>query len=309
MHRRLPSLIAVRAFEAAGRRLSFSKAADELGVTQGAISRQIKILEDFLKTLLFRRLTRRVELTPFGEIYLVSMSSALDTIEHSTSRALGAKRYLSASILPSTATLWLLNHLTAFMRKYPNIHIRVSTSMDPVDFRKQDFDLAIRVGKLPGKQYPANTSQINFRMVEDWTGIVATHLWPDEITPVCSTKLLAEGPPLHTPQDLRHYRLIHNVARADCWPAWLRAQKAEDVRGKEEIEFSHSFMAVQAVREHLGVAAVPTIEIDNLEWRDELVYPFKARIRSAGEYYLLYPEDRTHQPEIKFFAEWLATFQ
>ena len=309
MHRRLPSLIAVRAFEAAGRRLSFSKAADELGVTQGAISRQIKILEDFLKTPLFRRLTRRIELTPFGEIYLASMSSALDTIEHSTSRALGAKRYLSASILPSTATLWLLNHLTAFMQKYPNIRIRVSTSMDPVDFRKQDFDLAIRVGKLPGKRYPSNTSQINFRMVEDWAGVVATRLWPDDVTPVCSTKLLAEGPPLRTPQDLRHYRLIHNLARADCWPAWLRAQKADDVRGKEDIEFSHSFMAVQAVREHLGIAAVPTIEIDNLEWRDELVYPFKARIRSAGEYYLLCPEDRTHQPEIKFFTEWLATFQ
>lgn len=308
MQRCLPPLIAVRAFEVAGRRLSFSKAAEELNVTQGAISRQIKILEEHLKTPLFRRLTRRVELTPFGEMYLSAVATALDEIEQATIRAHSSTKFLSVSILPTAATLWVLNHLTSFMRAYPNIRVKVSTSMDPVDFKKQDFDAAIRVGKLPGKRYGTAQPQINFRMVEDWSGIAAIRLWDDVITPVCSKALLAKGPPIRTPQDLRHYRLIHTTLRPDCWPAWFRAQKVPDVKGKEEIEFNHSFMAVQSVRENVGIAAVPTIEIDNLEWRDELVYPFKARVRSAGEYYLLCPEERAHQNEIQLFAKWLMTF-
>ncbi len=308
MHRRLPPLIALRAFDAAARCLSFSKAAEELTVTQGAVSRQVRLLEDHLAKALFRRLTRRVELTPFGETYFASTSRALDEIERATTQALGVKTFLSVSILPTTATLWLSNHLTAFMREYTDIRIRVSTSMDPVDFRHQGFDAAIRVGKLPGKKYGHQESQIDYTMVVDWKGVVAIHLWDDLITPVCSKKLLAGGPPLKEPADLRHYRLIHNSLRADCWPAWLRAQRAENVRGKEDVEFSHSFMAVQAVREHVGIAAVPTIEINNLEWKDELLFPFKRRVRSAGEYYLLCSEERFRQRDVRIFAKWLASF-
>lgn len=308
MQRRLPPLIALRAFDAAARCLSFSKAAEELNVTQGAVSRQIKLLEDYLAKSLFHRLTRQVVLTPFGKTYFASTSHALDEIERATAQAFAAKTYLSVSILPTMATLWLFNQMTAFMRAHPNIHIRVSTSMDPVDFRRHDFDAAIRVGKLPGKKYGSDQSQIDYTMVTDWKGVVAIRLWDDLITPVCSKKLLASGPPLKKPADLRHYRLIHNSIRADCWPTWLRAQKAEDVHGKEEVEFSHSFMAVQAVREHVGIAAVPTIEIENLEWRDELVFPFKQRVRSAGEYYLLCSEERAQERSLRVFAKWLASF-
>ncbi|MGD9812268.1 MAG: LysR family transcriptional regulator, partial [Sphingobium sp.] len=216
MHRRLPPLIALRVFDAAARRLSFSQAADDLNVTQGAVSRQIKLLEGFLGKQLFRRLTRRVELTPFGEAYFTSTSNALDEIEQATGEALGTKNYLSVSILPTTATLWLFNHLSTFMREYPNIHIRVSTSMDPVDFRQQGFDAAIRVGKLPGKQYGHHQPQIDYKMVTDWKGVVAIRLWDDLITPVCSKKLLAKGPLLKTPIDLQTYRLIHHSVRRDC---------------------------------------------------------------------------------------------
>lgn len=301
-------MVALRVFDAAARRLSFSKAADELNVTQGAVSRQIKLLENYLTKPLFRRLTRRVELTPFGARFFGSTSSALDEIEQATNQAFGANKDLSVSILPTTATLWLLNHLSAFMQKYPHIHVRVSTSMDPVDFRREGFDAAIQVGKLPGKKYGHDQPQINFKMVEDWNGVVAIKLWDDLITPVCSKKLLSGGPPLKTLKDLQHYRLIHTTVRPDCWPAWLRAQKAEVIKGKDDIEFSHSFMAVQAVREHVGIAAVPTIEIDNLEWRDELVFPFKRRVRSAGDYYLLCSEEQSRRDDIRVFTKWLSSF-
>src|SRR5262245_40835045 len=191
MYRRLPPLIALRAFDVAARRLSFSKAAEELNVTQGAVSRQIKLLEEFLGRALFRRLTRRVELTPFGETYFARTSNALDEIEQATGQALGTNKYLSVSILPTTATLWLFNHLTTFMRQHPSIRIRVSASMDPVDFRQQGFDAAIRVGKLPGKKYGHHQPQIDYKMVTDWKDVVAIRLWDDLITPVCSKKLLA----------------------------------------------------------------------------------------------------------------------
>jgi len=305
MSRRLPPLSALRAFEAAGRHLSFSKAADELHVTQGAISRQIKSLETHLKSKLFVRLTRRVELTETGTAYLAAMSAAFDEIEHATKRTLSpsVQKHLSVSMLPSMAILWLMPRLTSFMHAHPDIRINASASLDPADF--ENADVAIRVGKLPGKRYTGEGSQITFKMVENWKGIVATHLWDDVVQPVCSRKLLEKGPPLRTPQDLRHYPFIHNAARGDCWPAWLRSQGAEGIRPKGDLTFSHSFMAVQAVREHRGIAVIPTVEIENLEWKKELVLPFSSRLRSAGEYYLLCREEKAQSREVKLFTKWL----
>lgn len=305
MSRRLPPLSALRAFEAAGRHLSFSKAADELHVTQGAVSRQIKSLETHLKSKLFVRLTRRVELTETGATYLAAMSAAFDEIEHATKRTLSpsVQKSLSVSLLPSMAILWLMPRLTSFMRAHPDIRINASASLDPADF--ENADIAIRVGKLPGKRYSGEGSQITFKMVENWKGIVATHLWDDVVQPVCSRKFLEKGPPLRTPQDLRHYPFIHNAARGDCWPAWLRSQGAGNIRPKGDLTFSHSFMAVQAVREHRGIAVIPTVEIENLEWKKELVLPFAARLRSAGEYYLLCREEKAQSREVKLFTKWL----
>lgn len=305
MSRRLPPLAALRAFEAAGRHLSFSKAADELHVTQGAISRQIKLLELHLKSKLFLRLTRRVELTPSGTVYLASMTAAFNEIEHATRRALspGPQKNLSVSVLPSMAILWLMPRLTSFMRAHPDIRIYASASLDPVDF--EHTDIAIRVGKLPGKRYSSEGSQIDFKMIENWKGVVATHLWDDIVQPVCSRRLLEKGPPLKKLQDLRHYHLIHNAARADCWPAWLHAQGIDNIRSKGDLTFSHSFMAVQAVREHRGIAVIPTVEIENLEWKKELILPFQSRVRSAGEYYLLCREEKSQSREVKLFTKWL----
>ena len=131
MKRVLPPLLSLRAFEAAARHLSFSKAGDELNVTQGAISRQIKILEGYLHTSLFDRLTRHVELTQFGQCYLAAVAAALDTIAEATSRLVQRSRSLSISILPSVGSLWLMQRLTIFTRAYPEVRLRVSSSLDP----------------------------------------------------------------------------------------------------------------------------------------------------------------------------------
>jgi LysR family glycine cleavage system transcriptional activator len=307
MKRILPPLLALRAFEAAARHLSFSKAGEELNVTQGAISRQIKILEEFLKASLFNRLTRQVELTPFGQNYLASIASAFDEIEQATSHFTKRSHSLSISILPSIGTLWLMQRLTAFACAYPEIRLHISSSLDPVDFKRDHVDLALRVGKLPGQVYPASLSQIDFQMVESWTGITAVHLWDDYLTPVCSKKLIDRNGPLETLEDLNRFCLIHNDSRADCWPAWLSANGATHVTPASTIEVGHSFLAVNAAREGLGVACVPTIEIEKVDWRNELVVPFDSRVQSAGAYYLMCPQERLNSPDVKLFLSWLTT--
>jgi len=307
MKRIIPPLLSLRAFEAAARHLSFSKAGDELNVTQGAISRQIKILEGYLHTSLFNRLTRNVELTPFGHSYLASVTSALDTLEAATSNLVNRTHSLTISILPSMGSLWLMQRLTDFTRAYPEIRLHVSSSLEPVDFRREHADLAIRVGKLPWQDYPSTHSDIGFQMVDSWAGVIATHLWDDFLTPVCSRALLEREGPINSPSDLDRFCLIHNDARSDAWPAWLAANGAARVKGTSSLVVGHSFLGVNAARDGLGFACVPTIEIDKVEWRDELVRPFTSEVKSAGAYYLLYPKDRANFPEVKLFKEWLAT--
>lgn len=305
MKRRLPPLLALRAFEAAGRHMSFSKAADELNVTQGAISRQIKLLEDFLRAPLFRRLTRQVELTPFGQNYLSAATAALDEIERATVQSLQEAKALSVSLLPTLGALWLMQRLTSFMTEHPQIRLEVSSSLEPANFKRDSIDVALRVGKVPGVDYNSNGSQITFRMTESWDDVAAMHLWDDYITPVCSRKFLEQHGPLKTPEDLSKVPLIHNMRRADCWPAWLAAADVETDEAGGRVDVGHSFMAIVAAREGRGVACVPTIEIDNLDWREELVQPFELKLRSAGAYYLLCPKDKALSAEIKLFSSWL----
>lgn len=306
LKRRLPPLLALRAFEAAGRHLSFSKAAEELNVTQGAISRQVKLLEEFLHAPLFRRLTRHVELTPFGQSYLAAAASGLDVIEQATVQSLQEAKSISVSLLPTLGTLWLMSRLASFMTTYPDIRLQVSTSLEPVNFKRDPIDVALRVGKVPGVEYETGGSDIQLRMAESWSDVVALHLWDDYITPVCSRAYLERHGPISSVDDLEHHTLIHNVARADCWPAWIRASGHEPVIGRGRIEVGHSFMAVHAARQGQGIACVPTIEIEGVEWREEMVYPFELRVKSAGAYYLLCPRDKALSAEVKLFSSWLA---
>lgn len=304
--RRLPPLLALRAFEATGRQMSFSKAADELHVTQGAISRQIRLLEEFLRAPLFVRLARHIELTDFGKKYLAAATAALDQIEKVTLEGLYSARTLSVSVLPTIGALWLMPRLTAFMIEHPEIQLMVSSSLEPVDFQHEPVDVAIRVGQLPGSAGNEHGSQITFRMSKTWEGITAVHLWDDFITPVCSRRFISNHGPIRSVDQLRHMPLIHNLRRADGWPAWLSASGVEPFEGNPRVDVGHSFMAVLAARSGTGVACVPTIEIEPLEWRDELVQPFDLQLQSAGAYYMLYPTGKIDEPDVRLFCNWLT---
>jgi LysR family glycine cleavage system transcriptional activator len=305
VRRTLPPLNALRAFDAAGRLLSFARAAEELYVTPGAVSRHIRELEKRLGTQLFVRLTRRIELTEAGRSYLQEIQVSFDRLEQATIIATSARtlRVLTISVLPSIASYWLMPRLAAFTRMHPNIETRIITSIQPFDLA--DADLAIRVGSPPGRRADGRQPRIELKMVADWEGVRADFLFPDALVPLCSPALLRDKLPLKAPADLRHYPLIHTSTRAHAWSDWFRAHGADMPIRRDATQYGHFFMSIQAAREAQGVAIAPHLFFLGAG-AEGLVFPFRSPIRSGGDYYLLTPESRSLEPEIQLFRNWLT---
>src|SRR6266481_6470154 len=212
MNGHLPPLSALRAFEAAARLKSFSKAAEELSVTPAAISHQIHALEQDLGVQLFRRLNRAVELTASARVLLPGLSDAFAGIQASVRRlrAHNDTGSLTVTASPSFAAKWLVLRLHHFQEQYTEVDVRISATDDVVDLTKGDFDIAIRYGT---GHYP---------------GLDVELLFTNEVFPACSPQLLAAGPPLRTPDDLSLHTLIHDHAverdpLVPTWPMWLKA--------------------------------------------------------------------------------------
>lgn len=305
--RSLLPLHAVRAFDAAARHMSFSLAAEELNVTQSAVSKQVRVLEDFLKQALFVRLTRKIALTPFGEVFYADIAAGLDALDKAATRSQPETRItLRISLPQSLASIWLMPRLSSFAEMYPHIDVRVLTSMHPADFAHEEIDVAIRLGRLPGKRYRPEQPRVPHDLVRDWHGVNATYLWDEVLTPALSPKLLGQSKPLRTPADLRHYKLLHVALRPDAWRDWFATQKVA-YPAKNSMEFGHFFMALEAARRSSGVALIPKLFIDGLEDQGDLVFPFESTIKSAGEYYFLCRESQANEKTIRLFRKWLLT--
>jgi len=305
MKRQLPPLSAVRAFEAAGRHLSFTRAAEELNVTQGAISRHVKALEGYLKQPLFERLTRRIDFTSFGRRYFAAISAGLDVIEQAVP-ASSDKTILKMSITQSMGTLWVLPRLSTFTDANQDIEVIVDLSIQPVDFERGDVDLAIRLGRLPGTHTEPMQPVIPHMMVKNWNGVVADHIFDEVLTPVLSKKLLKNRGRLIQPRDLLRHPLIHVTLRAGAWQDWFRANGVTRLPKVEMIECGHFFMALEAARKQRGVALIPTIYLEDLD-DHALVCPFKSTLKSGGGYYLLYRERDADSHKIQRFRNWILS--
>ena len=210
---RLP-LTALRSFEAAGRQLSFSRAAEELFVSQAAISRQIRELEALIGKPLFERLHRKVELTETGQTLLSQLTTSFDDIHRRLSQIVSkpAQSPLRVSVEPSFAGEFLIQRLNSFRENYPQIDISVDADSRLVEFRGNEAEIAIRYG--------ANA--------RSWPRTQARHLVDVRVTPVLSSGLLASGAPLTSPADLRHYTLLHDYNR-DGWARWFQAMDLPDL--------------------------------------------------------------------------------
>ncbi len=288
MARRLPPLNALRAFEAAARHLSFTRAAEELNVTQAAISHQVKGLEERLGVVLFRRLNRALLLTDAGQSYLPAVRDAFDRIAEATGdlKALDRAGVLTVSVLPSFAAKWLVPRLGGFREAHPDIDVHVAPSDHLVDFARENVDLAMRYGQ------------------GNWPGLRADRLMTEEVFPVCSPNL-AQGPRrLRSPDDLRHHTLLHDDMRID-WRMWLLAAGVEGIDTRRGPTFTDSSMVVQAAVAGQGVALGRSALAAADLAAGRLVKPFDISLPAAVAYYVVCPEATAERPKIVAFRDWV----
>ena len=288
MARQIPPLTALRAFEAAGRHLSFTKAADELHVTQAAISHQVKSLEKYLGLKLFRRLNRTLLLTDAGQLYLPPLTDAFEGITRATHRLrqhLGRAR-LTVSVLPSFAAGWLVPRLGRFRQRCPDVDLRIDPTNSLTDFRRDDVELGILYGR---GNYP---------------GLRTDRLMREEFFPVCSPRLL-EGPaPLRDPADLTHHTLLHDDMTVD-WRTWLLAAGVEGVDAERGITVTDSSMLLRAAIAGQGVALARSVLAADEIASGRLVRPFDVEVPTEYAYYLAYPEKSADQSNVAAFREWI----
>ena len=300
MGRRLPSLSALRAFEAAGRHLSFSRAATELFVTQSAISRQIRSLEDYLGTLMFRRFNRRLELTEAGATYLATMKDCFDRLEDATVRIRSkpSREQLNISVLPTFAIRWLVPRLPAFTEAHPDIDVRMAMSSEPVDFNRDEVDVAIRVGRADRATDVSGTPDSATRVRLD-------RLFPDVLVPVCSATHQRESPPLRSPKDLTDHVLLHTTTRRNAWEEWSEAMGVAKVTSVRELWFGHFFMTHQAACEGRGIAVLPLVFVADDLASGRLVEAIERPIASGEWYYMLCRENQARGRNLALFREWI----
>src|SRR6266852_2201201 len=294
MNGHLPPLSALRAFEAAARLRSFSKAASELNVTPAAIRHQIHALEEDLGVRLFHRLNRSIELTASARLLLPGLSEAFAGIQTAVRRlrAHNDTGTLTVTASPSIAAKWLVLRLHRFQERYPEIDVRISATDDVVDLTRGDFDLAIRYGT---GRYPGLTVEL---------------LMQNEVFPACSPHLLEAGPPLRTPEDLRHHALIHDQAvdrdpLAPTWAMWLKAAGVTSVPASAGLTFSVGYMALDAaIAGHGVVLAYSTIAAADLA-AGRLARLFSLALPDLFAFYIVTAPGALERPKVKAFRDWL----
>ncbi|PTS95137.1 transcriptional regulator GcvA [Pseudomonas sp. HMWF006] len=292
---RLPSLNGLRAFECAARYMSFTKAAEELHVTQTAISHPIRRLEDELGVTLFLRLKEGLALTEEGQAYLPGIRAAFHELRHATQALLASRQntVLTINTLVSVASKWLLPRLPSFQQANPDIDVRISASTELVDFRQGGIDAAIRYGR------------------GDWKGLRADFLMSDEIFPVCSPALLSTSKGLNTPADLLDHTLLQvSGMTAGDWNRWLSAAgESATLAEGPRLTFDLAMMAVQAAVDGQGVCiGRSTYVADDLR-AGRLVAPFALRLKDELGFYLVTPHETADSKKIVALRTWLMAQQ
>jgi LysR family transcriptional regulator, glycine cleavage system transcriptional activator len=291
MSRRLPPLNALPDFEAAARYLSFTKAAQELHVTHGAVSRQVKSLEDYLGFRLFRRMNRSLRLTDEGQVYARTVGELLDTLAEATRRLRTRDETggLTVSTTYSFTSGWLVPRLGRFRALHPEIDVRLQADDQVIDFVRDSVDVVIRYGR---GHYP---------------GLTAERLMGDDYAPVSSPVLLKGKHPLRRPADLRHHVLLHEEGAEVDWRMWLMAAGVEGVDASRGPIFSHSVMAIQAAIRGEGVTLGRTVLIEEELAARQLVRLFDLRLKTEMAYYIVYPPRSLERPKVRAFRDWLQS--
>jgi LysR family glycine cleavage system transcriptional activator len=289
MKRALPPLNALRAFEAAGRLESFKEAAAELHVTHGAVSQQIRLLEEWLGAPLFERHNRRVVLTPAARTYLAQITPLFEQLARATAGygvAEPMARTLSVNA-PATFTLrWLVPRLAQFRTRHPDIDVRVETSNEPVESLKDSHDVIIRGGP------------------DTFYGYAMRPFLTEERLPVGSPALLRRVP-LRAPGDLRHHTLLHTSSLPRLWPDWLAKAQVPALRPAAVLTFDHFYLSVQAAIDGIGIAMGPTALVSHDLAAGRLITPFDAPRLPSRSYCTYVPEGKAANELVGLFCAWL----
>jgi LysR family glycine cleavage system transcriptional activator len=290
MARRLPPLNALRAFEAVARHLSITHAADELGVTPGAVSQSVKALEEYLGKALLSRTSRGLVLNDAAAAALPALSEGFDRLAEAAQRLAGPERggRLTVSVSPSFAQKWLAPRLADFSAEHPDVDVQIQASMGLSNFEAEGVDLAIRYG------------------AGGWAGLEAKLLLREEVTPVCAPNVAGE---LKSPADLAKFTLIHddstlNDESCPDWPMWLKAAGVSGVDGTRGPRFNQSSLAIDAVANGRGVTLAKRALAQNDLDAKRLVAPFDMATPLHFAYWLVHPPGRARSKPARVFIAW-----
>jgi DNA-binding transcriptional LysR family regulator len=289
MRRKIPGTDLLIAFETAARHQSFTRAAEELALTQSAVCRKISALEDYLGMRLFNRVKKRVSLSGSGEIYARQVRENLKRIEHDTLSLMAhrsAGRVLELAVIPTFATRWLIPRLPDFYRQHPDITLDLTTRNDPFLFIDTPFDAAIHFGDSV------------------WPGAITEFLFGEEMVPVCIPAFLG-GRQSIEPSELEKMPLLHQSARPDAWREWFRIVGLTNVNAMGGSRYEIFAMLVEAVKAGLGVALMPRFFVLDEIASGILVVPCPYVLHSQRSYYLVYPEDKQGSESLQTFCAWL----
>jgi len=290
MRRKIPNTTALAVFEAAARHGSFARAANELCLTESAISRQIAALEHYLELKLFTRVKRQVILNDMGRAYLQNISKSLADLEAHTLSLMNNKGndgVLELAVLPTFANRWLIPRLRSFQNRYPNITINMTEKPLPFLFQDTQFDAALHF------EHPS------------WTGVAKVDLFEERLVPVVNPAFF-DVSQLTAPEDLLRIPLLHKSTRPEAWRHWFELS-GQDARGTSAlgIRFDMYGMIIEAARSGLGAGLVPRFYVENEIHRQDLIIPFDIELRHEKRYCFVYPEHKKDSRLVQLFCDWL----
>lgn len=288
--RLVPSMAALQCFEAAARHLSFTRAAEELHLTQSAVSKQVAQLEEMLRHHLFLRIRRRLQLTPAGALYLAEVNKILTQVDMSSRYILSygeQTEVLKVATQPSFGVRWLIPHLKGFGKRYPNIHLDIRNEMEPFALLQAKADVVFFYGQ------------------GTWPGATCIELFGEDVLPVCSPELL-QGRTLEDASELSDFVLLQSTTRPEAWHEWFLEQGLHSANSYHGPRFDTFHMCLSAAQAGCGVALVPSYLAACELAEGKLVVPWAHRMRSNGAHFLAFSEHAAEVPKVRSLVDWIA---
>lgn len=287
--RLVPSMAALQCFEAAARHLSFTRAAEELHLTQSAVSKQVAQLEEMLHHHLFLRIRRRLQLTPAGALYLAEVNKILTQVDMSSRYILSygeQTEALKVATQPSFGVRWLIPHLKGFGKRHPNIHLDIRNEMEPFALLQGKADVVFFYGH------------------GTWPGATCIELFGEEVVPVCAPELL-QGRTLQSASELDDMVLLQSTTRPEAWHEWFLEQDLHSANSYHGPRFDTFHMCLSAAQAGCGVALVPSYLAQTELVEGKLVVPWPHRTRSKGAYFVAFSEHAAEVPKVRSLVDWI----